>query len=466
MAMTNEHIQLVVAAQKGDINSFEELYVIYYGKIYAFAKMILKNERDAEDVLQKTFITAWRKLNTLQNHQTFSVWLQIIARNLCNDQLKRKSITILLDAEKDIENFEDEASDELIPAVYAERTDLKDRLGQIIEGLSEVHRQAIVLYYFNELAVEEISDIIQCSPGTVKSRLYFARKAIRTEIEEHERKTGQKFYGVAGIPLLPLGKLIKLHMEILSMGQSAANASLSAVKNSISTSNAAAAAPGTAGTNAAFAAAKSASTALRIIVAVAVAAIVGAATLFSIVLVFGYTNNTNTPGGDDSNLSTSSAVSDVLSTEVSEQSGGGVGFEKNGLLSAIAGIPGKNSLDELYSLISGYWIMNGRPFVYFFKDKNGAHQIEYGLYETSFSGGGRITGGKSEGTYKAELIIFDPGLPANEVNDGRPASNDTVLLDFGDFYKNGTIKIKIEKLGSGEWYTYKSGGGSLETAYD
>ena len=160
MAMTEQQIKLGTAAQNGDVKSFEELYVIYNGKIYALAKMILKNPNDAEDILQETFISAWRKLATLDSPQTFSVWLQIIARNLCVDQLKRKNIAILLDAEKEIENFDDEESDALIPAVYAERADLKERLGRIIDGLSDVQRQVIVLYYFNELTVSEIAAVM------------------------------------------------------------------------------------------------------------------------------------------------------------------------------------------------------------------------------------------------------------------------------------------------------------------
>ena len=492
MAMTNEQIRLVAAAQKGDVKSFEELYVTYYGKIYAFAKMILKNDRDAEDILQNTFITAWKKLNTLQTPQTFSVWLQIIAKNLCNDQLKRKSFALLLDADKEMENFECEESDELLPAVYAERADLKDRLSQIIESLSDAHRQTIVLYYFNELSVEEIADVMQCSPGTVKSRLYFARKAIRTEVEEQERKSGERFYGITGIPLLPLGKLVKSHMESLSISQNAANASLSAIKTSISVSPAS-------GANAAVTAAKPLSMAVRIIMAAAVVAAVGAATLFAIVLIFDGMNGADTPDGTGSDSAANPAAShvvpsgglpqsslpakasatshngvsstkndlstDALSHGAPDNSSGYASSGKDRLSAAIDGLPGKNSLDELYSLIAGYWITDGRTFVYFLKDMNGNHRIEYGIYATSFGGGGRITGSKAAGTHKAELIIFDPGKPADELDSGRPASTDTVLLDFADFNQNGTIKIKIEKLGGNEWVNYKFGGSNPETAY-
>ena len=238
MAMTEKQIQLVLAAQKGDVKSFEELYAIYYEKVYAFARMILKNENEAEDVLQETFIAAWKKLDTLQTPETFSVWIQIIAKNLCYMQLRRKNISLLLDTDQDrIENFEIDDDKDFLPAVYAERDDLKERLGKIIEGLSDVQRQTIVLFYFNELSVDEISNIMECSPGTVKSRLFLARNAIRAEVEEQEQKTGQKFYGVIGIPMLPFDKFVQSHMESFSIGQNAAKNSFDAITNSINSSS-------------------------------------------------------------------------------------------------------------------------------------------------------------------------------------------------------------------------------------
>jgi len=111
---------------------------------------------------------------------------------------------------------------------------LRERLGRIIDDLSDVQRQTIVLYYFNELSVDEISDVMQCSPGTVKSRLFLARNAIKAEVEEQERKAGQKFYGAIGIPTLPFGELIKANIEAVSLGQSAGTASFNVITKTIS----------------------------------------------------------------------------------------------------------------------------------------------------------------------------------------------------------------------------------------
>jgi len=301
MAMTEQQVQLVIAAQGGDIKSFEELFAIYYGKVYALARMIVRNAGDAEDILQETFITAWRQLSTLKKPPTFSVWIQVIAKNLCNMQLRKKSMAILLDSEQDIENFDMEESEGELPAVYAERADLKERLSAIIDDLSEVQRQAIVLYYFNELSVEEIADVMECSVNTVKTRLFLARKAIRSEVEERERKSGEKFYGIAGIPMLPFGKLIQSNIEAQLIGQSAANASLNTITEKISNTSNTNTTAGAAETvkmegNKMF---KNLSLTTKIIAGVSAVAAVGAIAVLVVLLVTGGGGKTDTPADGD-----------------------------------------------------------------------------------------------------------------------------------------------------------------------
>ena len=213
MAMNEREIALVSAAKAGDSKAFEDLYNHYYGKIFALARMTVKNDANAEDILQDTFISAWKNLNTLANPAAFNTWLQKIALNQCYSLLRKKNITIQMDEESDIEDFIEEPSNELLPSIYAERDDLRIRLGKIIDGLSDIQKQTVVLYYFNEQKVEEIAYIMDCNVGTVKKRLFLARKAIRTEVEEEERKSGEKFYGIAGIPMLPIGSLLAQQFE-------------------------------------------------------------------------------------------------------------------------------------------------------------------------------------------------------------------------------------------------------------
>jgi len=212
--MTDYEQALVFAAKNGNEKSFEELYKIYYQKVYSLAKMTLKNEADAEDALQLTFVSAWKNISSLEDNAAFNSWIQRITLNQCYALLRTsRPVVSIDDDESDEHGITELESDLMLPEVYAQKEDLRTRLGKIINSLSEVQRQTIQLYYFDELSVDEIADTMECSTGTVKSRLFLARKAIRTEIEETERKTGQKFYGVVGIPLLAFSQLFKQQAE-------------------------------------------------------------------------------------------------------------------------------------------------------------------------------------------------------------------------------------------------------------
>jgi len=234
MAMNEYDINLVTSAKNGDTRAFEELYDRYYGKIFALACMTVKNEADAEDILQQAFLSAWRNMHALTSPEAFSTWLQKITLNQCYSLLRKKNIKILMDAESETEDFTEDESDEFLPAVYAERDDLRSRLGKIIDSLSEVQKQTVVLHYFNEQKVEEIAYIMECNVGTVKSRLFLARKAIRAEVEEEERKSGEKFYGVAGIPMLSLGSLLNGHFEAQLLTTDVIAKTIAAISEAIS----------------------------------------------------------------------------------------------------------------------------------------------------------------------------------------------------------------------------------------
>ncbi|MFV0529154.1 MAG: RNA polymerase sigma factor [Lachnospiraceae bacterium] len=239
--MNDWEITLVTQAQTGNTKCFEELYELYHKKVFAVIRTTVKNRADAEDILQQTFLSAWRNLKNLSNPAAFNTWVQRIAINHCYELLRKKNIAILLDSESELDSIVDDASDELIPAVYAEQEDLRVRLGRILEDLSEVQRQTITLFYFSELKVEEIAEIMACSANTVKTRLFLARKAIRSEIEEQERKSGQKFYGIAGIPMLPLAQILSQQIEAASLSATASSAILGSVTSTIASEAAVAA---------------------------------------------------------------------------------------------------------------------------------------------------------------------------------------------------------------------------------
>ena len=246
MPVNQREEALVLASQNSDTNAFEELYQLYYDKIYALIMMTVKNSADTEDILQLTFIKAWQNIAKLNDPKAFNTWLQRIALNESKSMLRKKRPELSVDDEGENGEALQFESDMLLPQEYAERDDLSARLRRIIEELSVVQRDTILLYYYNDMSVEEIAQIMECSEGTVKSRLHLARKAIKTEIEEQERKSGEKFYGAV---LMPFGPVFNSFVRSQALSSEAALRIWGAIHQSIAGA-AAASAAGSAATTA------------------------------------------------------------------------------------------------------------------------------------------------------------------------------------------------------------------------
>jgi len=158
-----------------------------------------------------------------------------------------------------------------------------------------------------------------------------------------------------------------------------------------------------------------------------------------------------------------------------DETGGGVIYDYNDLATAVADIPNPQALDEMYILLTGYWVTEGDPYMGFFVgfvsintgDHAGAHGVNYGLFETEFGRDGKIVGGRATGAYEADLDVTFPAVPGNEMFDGYPETTDTVSIDIGGLYDaTPSIKVKKGDVGNGGWYTYKPGGPTVESAYD
>lgn len=233
MPMSKTEEALVFAAKNGNTKCFEELYKLYYEKIYALALTVTKNASDAEDVLQITFVKAWQNIDKLDNPSAFNTWLQRITINQCKSMLRGSKQNFSIDDEGENGELLQIESDLMLPEQYAERADLSKRLKGIIDDLSVVQRETILLYYFNDMSIEEIAQTMDCSEGTVKSRLYLARKAIKTEIEEQEKKTGEKFYGIAGVALVPFAGMFIKQIKSASLSGSEALNILNRISNTL-----------------------------------------------------------------------------------------------------------------------------------------------------------------------------------------------------------------------------------------
>lgn len=208
MLNAEEKTALIEQAKNGNVDSLNVILDTYKSNVYAVAFAMLKNKEDAEDATQQALITIWRNIHHLKKIEAFETWLYHIAYTRSLNILKSRShYEVAENDSDDIYTLEVEENELFLPSEYAEREDLRERLFRIIDSLSAVQRETIVLYYFDDKNVTEISEIMDCSEGTVKSRLYHARNYIKNSITEQEEQSGEKFFGIA-LDTLPIGQLI------------------------------------------------------------------------------------------------------------------------------------------------------------------------------------------------------------------------------------------------------------------
>lgn len=190
---------LVEKIKKGDNKSFEKLYKITEREVWFTCISFLKNETTAQDIMQETYITAFLKIQSLEKSSQIRSWLNRIAVNKCKNYLKGKG-----EIQLDDEIFENQAIvDERIsiPEEYISDKAKREIILSIMqEVLSDVQYQTVIMHYFNEMTVDEIAEVFECSRGTVLSRLNYSRAKMKTAIEDYENKSGDRLHGVVFVP--------------------------------------------------------------------------------------------------------------------------------------------------------------------------------------------------------------------------------------------------------------------------
>ncbi len=190
---------LVEKIKKGDNKSFEKLYKLTEREVWFTCISFLKNETTAQDIMQETYITAFLKIQSLEKSSQIRSWLNRIAVNKCKNYLKGKG-----EIQLDDEIFENQAIvDERIsiPEEYISDKAKREIILSIMqEVLSDVQYQTVIMHYFNEMTVDEIAEVFECSRGTVLSRLNYSRAKMKTAIEDYENKSGDRLHGVVFVP--------------------------------------------------------------------------------------------------------------------------------------------------------------------------------------------------------------------------------------------------------------------------
>ncbi|WP_449603388.1 RNA polymerase sigma factor [Paenibacillus sp. Marseille-Q9583] len=175
--MVNDELyQMIHKAKGGNQEAFTELVQRYKGQVYRFAVGMLSNRMDAEDVAQEAFVKAFYSLSRLDNEYAFSSWMITIVSNLCKDRLKKRA-----QEQAFIEPNERIADPGLSDPI--EKLSVEEGLGR----LSVDHREVILLHDVQGYHYEEIAEMVQVPIGTVKSRLFSARMALRKELAKEDR---------------------------------------------------------------------------------------------------------------------------------------------------------------------------------------------------------------------------------------------------------------------------------------
>ena len=175
--------ELIQMTLEGQQEAFGRLVHRYQDRLYNSLIQIVRNEAEAEDVVQEAFISALTKLNTFQGKSGFYTWLYRIAFNNAISRLrKRKKVTHSLDGENEEMNWQLPSSDPL-PDAEILQSERASQLSTALARLSEEHRSILVLREMDEMDYSAISEVLDLPVGTVRSRLHRARMQLKEILE-------------------------------------------------------------------------------------------------------------------------------------------------------------------------------------------------------------------------------------------------------------------------------------------
>jgi len=175
-----EEPELVARAQTGDLTAFEELVRRYRNDVFALSYHFVRNREEAWDISQEVFIKAHRALHRFRGESTFKTWLMRIAANQSKDYLKKRRLSTV--AFDDARRADEAPSPALGPSHALEAQELGQAILKALDGLPVKHRMAFVLREFEGLTYEEMAQVMECSLGTVMSRLHHARKKLQKSL--------------------------------------------------------------------------------------------------------------------------------------------------------------------------------------------------------------------------------------------------------------------------------------------
>lgn len=237
--------ELINSAINKDNNAYTELYRRTYDDVYREIFVYVKNKDKIEDLVSETYIQAFRRLEQLNKPSSFLPWIRTIGRNKAIDVLRKKNPKVSIDSfdvlnegcdEKGL-RFEEKFADKnaKIPLDEIDRRETHRLMEEILDSIPEEQSCVVKMFYYDEMSIREIAEILGCSENTVKSRLSYGRNKIQQEVLALEKK-GTKLYGLSPIsffvyllkiyntiPVKPLSASVLASIESAVLGTTVAS---------------------------------------------------------------------------------------------------------------------------------------------------------------------------------------------------------------------------------------------------
>lgn len=169
---------LVLRCRKGDRSALEGLVGQWGNRIFYYVRRLLDNDEDAWDAHQETWLKVARSIGSLREARVFPKWLYRIARNTAISHLRGRYAEQAVIDDADLGEIEAKSD----PFTFEDA----EQVHYALEKLSLPHREALTLFFLEDLSIEEIAEVLEVAVGTVKSRLHFAKRTLRAIIEQEE----------------------------------------------------------------------------------------------------------------------------------------------------------------------------------------------------------------------------------------------------------------------------------------
>lgn len=189
---------LMLRVKRGDRAAFAELVEKYKQPLFSFIFRTLRDETETEDVAQNTFLQVWKSRDRYQRTAKFSTWLFTIARNLCLNEIRRRSRHPAESLEESHAEHDDqplrqyEDKKVFLPTETALHGELAEKIEEALAGLPENQRTAILLCRQDELSYEEIAEVLDCSLSATKSLIHRGRETLKEKLKAYLQTGGWK----------------------------------------------------------------------------------------------------------------------------------------------------------------------------------------------------------------------------------------------------------------------------------